>query len=495
MRLVTKTLVGFLFLFFCASQPGVEAQSKATLYEGARLITGDGTAPIEDSAFLVENGKFAAVGKKGEVKLPKGGARVDLTGKTVIPGIIDAHVHMGWARLDNWTNGLMNYTGENLIDNLHRAAYMGVVAVWSAGTDVAPLCFEIRDAVNAGKYQDVARWIPSGPGFTTMDTANPQTQRMGGYLGPKLGIAVTPEQAKLDVDVLYANKVPIVKAWVNSGGGNMFASKEPMDPAIPKAFIDEAHKHNMKVFIHAHIPEEAELLIQDGVDGFAHMIDDIGTPPAYLQAHNRPAGPTPELLEMLKQHTKIFMTFTQPDCPGCEAARFKGPDPLLVDTVPPEALQMMRDKALKPPTPEQQERQQKNWAARTKWTQEFIETGIRIGLGSDSDHLGSQMIGWATHKEMEEMVATGMKPADVIVAATKTNAEWLGLDDLGMVAPRKTATFVVLDANPLDDITNTRRINAVYLNGKEVDRTGLKAGFLKSFSNYVPGTASRSGSE
>ena len=102
--------------------------------------------------------------------------------------------------------------------------------------------------------------------------------------------------------------------------------------------------------------------------------------------------------------------------------------------------------------------------------------GVKIGAGTDGGgQTGDQFIGWTMHTELENMVAAGMTPAQVLVAATRTSSEILGLDDLGMVAPGKSADFVVLDANPLDDITNTRKISRVYLRGKEVDRAKLKA--------------------
>jgi imidazolonepropionase-like amidohydrolase len=500
MRSIVKIFFGCLLLVtFCASQTEVRAQtSKATLFEGARLIIGDGSPPIENSAFLVENGKFTQVGKKGEIKLPAGGVRVDLTGKTVIPGLIDAHTHMGWARYDNWTNikstdGTLNYTRENLIEQLHRAAYMGLSAIWSAGTDIAPLCYQVRDDALAGKIQNVVRYVPSGPAFTSADTVNLATQRTGAY------ITSSPEAVRKDVDESYANKVKVLKAWVAAqkpgempaSDGVIRSSKEPMDPAVYKAFIDQAHKHNMRVLVHVGTPELPGL-IQAGVDGIAHMV----------------TRPTPEVLAMLKERgPKMFMTLTIRECPTCEAD--KEPDPLLVDTTPPGPLKAMLQEDQKPLSPEDLARSlmvpvdklgqvQQNWEDKKKLIQDYIAMGIRIGVGSDSDHLESRavwgnpprlieerhLLAWATHKEMEAMVAAGMKPSDVIVAATKTNAEWLGLDDLGTIAPRKTASFDVLDANPLDDIRNTRRINAVYLGGTKVDRAGLKVAFAKSFSNY-----------
>jgi imidazolonepropionase-like amidohydrolase len=102
--------------------------------------------------------------------------------------------------------------------------------------------------------------------------------------------------------------------------------------------------------------------------------------------------------------------------------------------------------------------------------------GARIGVGTDGGgQLGDQFVGWTVHTEVENMVAAGMTPAQVLVAATRTGAGILGLGDLGTIAPGKSADFIVLDANPLDDITNTRRISQVYLRGTAVDRARLRA--------------------
>jgi imidazolonepropionase-like amidohydrolase len=97
--------------------------------------------------------------------------------------------------------------------------------------------------------------------------------------------------------------------------------------------------------------------------------------------------------------------------------------------------------------------------------------GVKIGFGTDS----STEVGWTVHTELADMVTAGMTPAQVIRAATQTAAEIVKLDQLGEVAPGKSADFIVLDANPLDNITNTRRISRVYLRGKEIDRAALRA--------------------
>src|SRR6185369_13248051 len=128
----------------------------ATLFEHARLVVDTRRAPIEDSALLIDNGKILKVGKAGSVKAPPGAARVDLSGKTVIPALVDAHIHLGYQK------GLVysgdNFTRENAIDQLNRYAYAGVAAVLSLGTDLGDLPFEIRKEQEAGKLGG-ALWL------------------------------------------------------------------------------------------------------------------------------------------------------------------------------------------------------------------------------------------------------------------------------------------------------------------------------------------------
>ena len=480
-------------LCVCESLP-LQAQNAISEYvfEGARLITGDGSAPIENSAFIVANGRFLHIGERGKLKFAAGIKRIDLTGKTVIPALIDAHVHIGYANYLNWTDGKQNYTRSNLLEHLRRAAYFGVGVIFSPGTDIAPLCYEVRDDILAGKYSDVATWVTSGPGLTSPDSVRDDTQRQNAYP------IATPEEARRAVQELAARHVPVIKAWVNSGGQNQFA-KQPMNRATYGAMIDEAQKHDVRVLVHDRIGEVAETLIETGNIGFAHEIDDIGASPEYLASMKRPAGPDARLLSLMRARgAKLYMTLTQPSFPGGEAERLGHTDPLLADSLPPRVLALMRQGAIETPQPGEMRRAEEYWQFRRSITRDFIATGIRIGMGSDADHLsanlgnvdkwgriaGLDMIGWAAHAEMEEMVESGMPPAEVIVAATKTNAEWLGLRDMGIIAPGKIASFVVLDANPLDEIQNTRRIRDVYLGGKRVDRGRIKKVWSEAWEQH-----------
>ena len=176
MKVISQlVIVGCLLVAAACSAPAAQrppATAGVTLFEGARLIAGDGNAPIESSAFLVERDRFTRVGRKGEVSAPSGAARVDLTGKTVIPALVDAHSHIGYMK--NLTSGPQNYTRENILDHMYRFAYFGVAASQAMGTDFGEMPFQLRDELLAGKYPDAARFLSAGRGLSPIRGNQPR---------------------------------------------------------------------------------------------------------------------------------------------------------------------------------------------------------------------------------------------------------------------------------------------------------------------------------
>src|SRR5512132_2345869 len=163
-------VLGAAIVVGCSSQSASQppAASTVAVFEGARLIDGNGGAPVENSAFIVENNRFMAVGRKAEINVPSGATRVDLTGQTVMPAIIDAHGHLGFLDMANGTMSKANFTRENYIDHLQRYAYHGVAATISTGTDMGELAYQLRSEVipNAAIIRTVGRglaWPGSGP--------------------------------------------------------------------------------------------------------------------------------------------------------------------------------------------------------------------------------------------------------------------------------------------------------------------------------------------
>jgi len=435
----------------CSSQRASEppAASAATVFEGARLITGDGGAPLENSAFVVEGNRFTAVGRNGELQAPAGATRVDLTGKTVMPAIIDAHGHLGFLDMANGTMSKANFTRENYIDHLQRYAYHGVAATISTGTDMGALAYELRDEIipDAAIIRTVGRglaWPGSGPNDPSRND---------------VPYAVTNvEQARKAVQDLAAHKPDFVKIWVDDRNGR----QKKLTPEIYQAAVDEAHKHNLRAIAHVFELEDAKGLVRAGVEGFLHSIRD--------------APVDDEFITLAKEHN-IWIT---PNLGGINRASLIGPagtpawfdDPLVRETIAPVMINARTEMYEKRRTAGAPAAGAQVFDLAN--TRKLHAAGVRLVLGSDTAGDANRWIGMMTLVEFENMVAAGLTPAEVIVAATRDAAAVLRLDQLGTVASGKSADFIVLDANPLDNITNTRKIASVYLRGAQVDRSSYK---------------------
>jgi len=433
-----------------ASGQGPAGSAAVTLYEGARLITGDGGAPIEISAFLVERGRFTRVGRRGDVQAPSGAARVDLTGKTVIPALVDGHSHIGYMK--HLSSGAVNYTRENILDHMRRFAYFGVAASQAMGSDFGEMPFQLRDEILAGKHPDAARFLTAGRGLSPLSEISPDNMRQAAFP------VTTPEGARAAVQELVPRRVRMVKTWVDDRGGAV----KKLTPELYGAIIDEAHKHGLRVAVHATGLQDAKDLLRAGIDVFAHMISDVDD----------------ELVALFKQHPNTVVLSALGGPHRAVYAPWLSPvHPLILETVRPEQIKRLQSRF--PQTnAEQRAQSEVAWDRLARGISRLSAAGVKIGVGTDGGgQQGDQFIGWTMHAELENMVMAGIPPAQVLVAATRTSAEILGQEDLGMVASGKSADFVVLDANPLDDITNTRRISRVYLRGTLVNRERLRADF------------------
>jgi len=416
-----------------------------TLFEGARLIVGDGSVPIESSAFIVENDRFTRIGTKGRLAAPAGARQVDLTGKTVMPALVDAHVHLGYRKGLSFTAD--NYTRDNLLDTLDRFAYCGIAAVLEAGTGRGDLPFEVRKDARSG-----ARYLTAGRGFA-MPNAGPGVPMRDAAFG-----VTTEDEARADVRALVAKQPDLIRIWVVDRNGTV----EKLKPSLYRATIDEAHANHLRVMAHIATLEDAKALLRAGIDGFGHVVRDRDI--------------DDELLALLKQRPRVFFVET---LWGERQAIYEArpgwiDEPILRDLLSGEELTQLAASfsTAVPPTPAQREsarRLLRNVAT-------LNAAGVTLGLGTDTGGVtGGQYFGLASLVELELLVKAGLTPAQAIVAATRNSANILGLDQLGTVAAGKSGDFVVLDANPLENIANTRRISTVYLRGTEINRPALKA--------------------
>ena len=393
---------------------GPETGGEATVFEGARLIVGDGSAAIEDAVFVVEGDRITQAGQRADVEIPESATRVDLSGKTVMPTLVNTHLHLASTRAER-------------IDQLQHMAYYGAGRAVSLGLDDGDVAFEMRDEVIA----DGARSRTAGRGITAPEEGRTEVP-----------IWITSEtEARTAVQELAANQVDLIKIWVDTRNDQFVK----LTPALYGAVIDEAHSEGLRVTAHIFNLEDAKGLLRAGIDAFAHGIRDRDI--------------DDELVALWSERPNVVLV---PNLPNPGVA---GDLSWLSGTVPAADLQRMQEAQRDRPAA------QESFGIQARNLARLSQAGITVAFGTD----GSTP--WAVHQEMEDMVRSGMTPAQVIVAATRNSAELMQMTDIGTVEVGKSADFIVLDANPLDDITNTRRISEVYLRGTAVDREALGARF------------------
>ncbi|MDG2087862.1 MAG: amidohydrolase family protein [Arenicellaceae bacterium] len=413
----TASFITLLALSACgqsteqAAEPADAAPVTVVLYEGARLIVGDGSDAIENSAFTVDGGQFVAVGAAGEISVPDGANRVDLSGMTVMPTIVDAHTHL-------------SVTREALLDDLQRRAYFGVSATLSMGADGPGAPLEMRDEV----IPSAARYQSAGYGLTAPEPGRREVHWV-----------TTEDEARQAVRDEAARDVDVIKLWVDDRDGQF----DQLSPEIYGAAIDEAHQNNIRVSSHQFELVDAKGLLLAGVDILAHGVRDQDI--------------DDEFVAMVKERPNLLLI---PNLPTRGVATDLS---WMAGSIPDEALKGLQEGNVD--NPEIQE----GFNIQARNLARLNDEGMTIAVGSDGNRP------WGPHIEMEDMVAAGMSPAQVLVAATRNGAVLMELDDTGTIEAAKSADFIVLEANPLDDITNTRQISSVYLRGERVNRARISA--------------------
>jgi imidazolonepropionase-like amidohydrolase len=407
LAVLATVMCGFLLLSISAQTP-----QGVTIYEGARLIVGDGSAPIENSAFIVNGTRFTQVGRAGQLQAPAGARRVDLRGKTVMPAIVDTHTHLATTR-------------EMLVDQLQRKAYYGVGAAMSLGQDNTDVAFQVR----AETIPNAARFRTAGRGITTPEPGRTEAPYW----------ITTVAEGRKAVQELAVKKVDLVKIWVDDRNG-MY---KKLTPDLYGPIIDEAHKNGLRVTAHLFTLEDAKGLLRAGIDAFAHGVRDKDI--------------DEEFVSLMKQRPQVVLVPNLPDRGVATDLSW------LAESVPAAELKTLQANATDRPAVQQ------TFGIQSRNLAKLNAAGVRIALGTDGS------VAWAHHLEMEDMVASGIKSAQVIRASTGNAADLLKIADAGTIAANKSADFIVLDANPIDDIKNTRRIAEVHLRGAAVDRAAIRA--------------------
>jgi imidazolonepropionase-like amidohydrolase len=399
-----KYLLGCALIAFTATT--FSAQSAITVFENGRVIVGDGKA-IENASVVVTGDRITQVGPSAGITAPAGATRVSLAGKTLMPAIVDTHVHT-------------STTAPELENDLRQRARFGISAALSMGLDGTAAPFAQRGKTTPG----LARLFLAGRGITAPEKGRTEVPFW----------VTTPEEARKAVQENAAKKVDIIKIWVDDRDGKF----PKLTPALYSAVIDEAHNHKLRVSAHIFSLEDAKGLLKAGVDSFAHGIRDRDM--------------DDEAVALLKARPNFVLIPNMPDRGvAADYSWLKG-------RIPDGELQKIQAGATDRP------QVAATWAIQARNLKKMADAGVRITVGTDGN------TSWAPHVEMADMVAAGMTPSQVITSATRNGADFLRIANTGTIANGQIADLLVLDANPLDDITNTRKINAVYLRGVAVPR-------------------------
>jgi imidazolonepropionase-like amidohydrolase len=423
-----------VFLLFVGCERGERAGAPVegapiTAFVGARLIDGTGSAPLENSVILVQNGRIQAVGAQGSVEIPDAAERVDLTGRTVIPGLVNTHAHAGNVR------GLEtgHYSRENVLDQLGLYARYGVTTVVSLGDD-QQATMQLRD-----------------------EQSDPRLDRARIFAAGTIITARTPEEAQTQVQQLSQMQPDWVKIRIDSQLG----AQQKMSPETYQTVIEEAHRLGIPVAVHVVELEDAKGALRAGADFVGHSVRDQPVDEemiALMRERRICLSPT------LTRELSTFVYEERPDFFD---------DPFFQREVDPAIMDALQD-------PERQQAIRQNrgaqyWKAQLPLAMQNLKTlsdaGVGIAMGTDTGAPTGRFQGYFEHLELEMMAQAGLSPMQVIVAATGGAARCVGLDqEVGTIEPGKFADLIVLEGNPLEDIRNTRTIESVWISGNRVQQ-------------------------
>jgi len=446
MRCQAPVLLLCLMLTVVTSLSAQVSTADVRVLRGFTLIDGTGSEPAPNSAMVVDAGRITWIGPASSLSAPAGADVVDLTGRFVMPGMIDLHGHLGITV--GMTQDAKQYSRQTVEHDLKTYAAYGVTTVLSMGLD-GDLIFDIREEQRVSR-PTMARVYTAGQGFA-----------YDGGIGGAISFPGVPGaifNTVSDVEPAVAEQarkhVDVVKFWTDDNFGE--AERMPYD--ICKEIIDSAHRHGLRAVAHVFYLEDAKRLTDMGVDALVHIVRD------------KPVDQ--ELISSMKRHNtwQVASTLSREVALSAYA---KTPDfisdPFFTRGVTPDVIDTLRsaDYQEKIASDPNLERYPQSFAIGKENLKALADGGVRYGMGTDTGVPG-RFPGYFDHVELQEMVEAGLTPMQVIVAATKSGAEFLKANDLGTLQVGKWADLIVLAENPLDDIKNTRTITDVYIAGNAI---------------------------
>lgn len=404
------------------------ASAQVTAFVGGRLIDGTGRV-IENGTLIIDGGRIVAAGPAATA-VPAGATRVDVKGKTLLPGLVNAHGHV--AATTGLRSDPASYTRDNLTRQLRTYAQYGVTTVFSLGDDQA-LGFELRNEQAIGPL-DRARLFVAGAVIT----------------------GATAEEARAMASKVADMKPDLLKIRVDD---NLGSTRKMPEPAW-RAVIDEAHQRNLKVAVHIYSLADAKATLEGGADFIAHSVRDVPVDEGFIA--------------MLKSREVCYSpTFTREISTFIyDATPTWVDDPFFVKGVTPDIIAQLKDSKR-----QAQVRNGAGWKAGQQYKaglevakrnlKTLVDRGVRIAFGTDTGP-PARFQGFFEHLELELMVEAGLTPMQALVSATGDAARChQRAGQFGTLAPGAAADLLILGANPLDHIRNTRSIEQVWINGRK----------------------------
>lgn len=407
-----------------------------TAFEHVRLIDGTGKPVLEDATVVVKGHAIEAAGQG--VAAPAEAQVVDLKGKTIMPALVVAHAHLGLVK--GMSSSASNISEENVLRQLELYGRYGVGTITSLGLDHASI-FDLRERRDKHDLL-VPRILTAGHGFTAVH-GGPSAA-----MGDQIYRPTTTQEAKKDVDDLADMHADLVKIWLDDFGG----STQRIAPEIYQAIIVEAHQRGLRVAAHIYYLADAKAIVKAGVDILAHSVRDMPVDEDLISAmkeHHVFLIPTLDMIDV---------AFVYADKPAWMK------EPFFTNAAEPGVVAFLNGPKYSP-----QNRDRRVLKTAEQNLKTLYDAGIKVGFGTDTGAAPIRVQGFGEHRELELMVQAGLTPLQGIQCATQTSAEVLGISKTtGTIEAGKEADFIVLDADPSEDILNTRKIDEVWLDGEKL---------------------------